>query len=58
MSEECIEWIKMFYHNAKSPVHCSIGATKNFMMKVGVHQDAVLSTLLFTTVVNATTRDG
>ena len=55
--EEYIEWIKMFYHNAKSRVRCSVGVTKEFPIKVGVHQGSVLSLLLFTTVMDAIIRD-
>lgn len=35
--EERLEWKKMIYHNIKSHVRCSVGATKEFSVKVGVH---------------------
>lgn len=55
--EEYIRWIKMIYRGATSSVRSSVGTSKDFPIRVGVHQGSALSPLLFVTVMDAVTRD-
>jgi len=57
VSEVYIDWIKMIYRGASSSVRTSVGLSREFPIRVGVHQGSALSPLLFTTVMDAVTRD-
>ena len=45
--------VQGMYANAWSPVHVGEGYSEEFEVKVGVHQDSVLSPLLFIIVLEA-----
>ena len=55
--EEYVDVIKMIYRKATSHVRTAAGQSKEFAIKVGVHQGSVLSPLLFITVMDAVTRE-
>ena len=56
--EEWIVWlVQGMYANARSRVHVGEGFSKEFEVKVGVHQGSVLSPLLFIIVLEALSRE-
>ena len=56
--EEWIVWlVQGMYANARSRVHVGEDFSKEFEVKVGVHQGSVLSPLLFIIVLEALSRE-
>ena len=57
VEEWIVRLVKGMYANAQSRVHVSEGFSKEFEVKVGVHQGSVLSPLLFIIVLEALSRE-
>ena len=55
--EEWMRLVQGMYANALSRVHVGHGFSKEFEVKVGVHQGSVLSPLLFIIVIEALSRE-
>ena len=57
MDEWIVHLVQGMYSNARGRVHVSEGYREEFEVKVGVHQDSVLSPLLFIIVLEALSRE-
>ena len=55
--EKLIDTVRMMYRNPKSAVRCVAGMSREFPIRVGVHQGSALSPLLFILIVDWATRD-
>jgi hypothetical protein len=57
VDEWIVNVIKAMYEGATTAVKCNNGESKEFEVKVGVHQGSVLSPLLFTVVLEALSKE-
>ena len=57
VSEAYVKVIQDMYEGSKTMVRCTVGTTKAFYVKVGLHQGSALSPFLFAVVMDQLTKN-
>ena len=55
MTEKYVQLVHHMYKRSKTVVRCAIGTIESFLVKVGLHQESVLSLFLFAVIMDKIT---